>query len=780
LQQDLAQVLGPTCAPAFGSAARAAAIGFMMLNMFHGTLQPLAGASRTLMQLAEDGLLPRLFALRSRLDVPWVATLLTALPATAFLLAGDPTWLIAAANLAYLIGIGLPSVAVWLLRRDAPHLARPYRAPRGTIHLGLLAAAVWGITRLLGFQQFGLPTVIVGLMLCYSGAGLYALLRLSDRRRAGLPGVGASLHLKLTGAMLLVMALDGAGYLLAVEHVDHEQLALIAALEDIFVAVALLTVSVGLVLPGMIAHAAEEVARGADRLATGTLADLVRAIQALGVGDLDAAHVRVDPVPVVVHTRDELGAMATSFNLMQDNVARAALALDGAREGLRRTRRELETSHATLQAGEERSRLALQAASMGTWDVDCVRNVSTWSIQMEALFALAPGTYGGTRAAFRALVHPDDLAAVEAETTAAKLEHRDSSTTYRTVWPDGSVHWLEEKFRPVYSTDGALIRIIGTSMDITERKQAEEALQHQALHDELTGLSNRTLLQDRLSQSILAAERGNTPVSLLLVDLDRFKEINDTFGHHYGDLLLRQIGPRLRDILRTSDTIARLGGDEFGILLPTADSSSAVAVARQLLRILEAPFELDGQWVEIGASIGIASYPEHGTNTATLLRRADVAMYVAKRGEGGVVVYSVDQDHHSAERLALGGELRTAIDNGELLLHFQPKLDMRAGALVGVEALVRWQHPQRGFLPPSEFIPLAEQTGLIHPLTRWVLEARCVNTRPGAHKAWTFRWQSTSRGVRSRIRNCQNWWPACSRGTRHRHVPWSSRSPRVV
>jgi diguanylate cyclase (GGDEF)-like protein/PAS domain S-box-containing protein len=731
LQEDLAQILGPTFAPVFGSTARAAAIGFMMLNMFHGTLQPLAGASRTLMQLAEDGLLPRLLALRSRADVPWVATLLTAGPAIAFLLAGDPTWLIAAANLAYLVGIGLPSVAVWLLRRDAPHLLRPYRAPRGTIQLGLVAAGTWGVSCLLGFQQFGLPTVILGLMLCYSGAGLYAVRRLSDRRRAGLPGVTASLHLKLTGAMLLVMVLDGAGYLLAVDHVDHEQAALVAALEDIFVAVALLTVSVGLVLPGMIAHAAEEVARAADHLATGTLADLVRAIQALGVGDLDAAHARADVVPVVVHTGDELGAMAVSFNIMQDNVASAALALDGAREGLREARTDLEASHTSLRASEERNRLALQAARMGTWDWDVLNDLHVWSAEVEGLFGLAPGTFDGTYAAFRGAVHPDDWPTLEIEEQAAQVERRDSLTTYRTVRPDGSVRWMESRGRALYAPDGALVRVTGTCMDVTERIEAEEALRHQALHDKLTDLPNRTLLQDRVSQEILASHRHGTPLTLLLVDLDRFKEINDTFGHHYGDMLLQQIGPRLRGVLRAADTVARLGGDEFGVLLPASDADSAVTVAQKLLQQLEAPFEIDGQWVEIGASIGIASYPSHGSDTPTLLRLADVAMYVAKRGDRGIVVYAAEHDHYSAGRLALGGELRRAIEKNELLLHFQPKVDLRDGTLAGVEALVRWQHPVRGFLPPGEFITLAEETGLITPLTRWVLEVALKQ-----HQAW--------------------------------------------
>jgi signal transduction histidine kinase/amino acid transporter/CheY-like chemotaxis protein len=333
LESNLIDGLGPTFAPLLGAGAKGAAIWLMMLNMFHGTLQPLAGASRTLSQLSEDGLLPRSWAKRSARDVPWVATLLTAAVSIAFLQAGDPTWLIAAANLCYLIGIGMPSVAVWLLRRNEPDRDRPFRAPRGLVTLGLAAAISWLITTILGFEQFGLPTVIASLGFAYAGAALYAWRVVADRRRRGLPGLHTSLHIKLTGAMITVMAFDGAGYLLAVSSA-HAERALKTGLEDIFVVVALLTITVGLVLPGAISQAVGEVARGAERLASGTLSDLTRAMQALARGDLSRAHARKDVVELTVRTHDELGTMARTFNAMQTEVKRAATALDGAREGL--------------------------------------------------------------------------------------------------------------------------------------------------------------------------------------------------------------------------------------------------------------------------------------------------------------------------------------------------------------------------------------------------------------------------------------------------------------
>jgi diguanylate cyclase (GGDEF)-like protein/PAS domain S-box-containing protein len=282
----------------------------------------------------------------------------------------------------------------------------------------------------------------------------------------------------------------------------------------------------------------------------------------------------------------------------------------------------------------------------------------------------------------------------------------------------------------------AATRFVVSVRDITERKQAQAALEHQAVHDALTGLPNRVLLHDRLSQAILSARRDAKPLALLVMDLDRFKDVNDTLGHHHGDLLLREVGARIRAVLRESDTAARLGGDEFAVLLPRADADEAELAARRLLEALTVPFSIDGHPVDIGASVGVALFPEHGDDPGTLLRRADVAMYVAKRGQTELSVYSPEHDQHSPDRLTLVAELRAAIEQDQLELFYQPKADLLTGRVTSVEALVRWRHPQRGLLPPDQFIPFAEQSGQVRALSRWVLNAALRQARA---------WQSMQR-----------------------------------
>jgi diguanylate cyclase (GGDEF)-like protein/PAS domain S-box-containing protein len=265
---------------------------------------------------------------------------------------------------------------------------------------------------------------------------------------------------------------------------------------------------------------------------------------------------------------------------------------------------------------------------------------------------------------------------------------------------------------------------IATLRDISERKAHTDALEYQALHDALTGLPNRSLFGDRLRQALLAARRNQKMFGVLLLDLDRFKDVNDALGHDRGDSLLQEVTARLRGVLRATDTIARLGGDEFAVLTTDAKHpDDVVASAKKILASLEGPFSIADQLVETSASIGIAMYPVHGDDPSTLLRRADVAMYVAKRSGGGHAVYAPEQEAQTLRRSGLAGELRRSIPQGELVLHYQPQVTLKTGAIHSLEALVRWNHPREGLMPPDRFIPMAEETGIIHPLTSWVIDA---------------------------------------------------------
>jgi diguanylate cyclase (GGDEF)-like protein len=253
--------------------------------------------------------------------------------------------------------------------------------------------------------------------------------------------------------------------------------------------------------------------------------------------------------------------------------------------------------------------------------------------------------------------------------------------------------------------------------------RASRRLRHQATHDALTGLSNRTELYELGERALAGARRDGELAALLLIDLDRFKEVNDTMGHEQGDRLLVEVAARLRGLLRSSDILARLGGDEFAVLAALPHRGALGEVATRLHAALARPFDVGGVAIELGASIGIAVQPDHGDDVSTLLRHADVAMYEGKRSATSIETYQPERDPYSAERLALLGELRRALDKDELVLHFQPKVALESGETIGVEALVRWQHPARGLLGPGDFLSLAERTGLIADITRWVLDA---------------------------------------------------------
>ncbi len=247
--------------------------------------------------------------------------------------------------------------------------------------------------------------------------------------------------------------------------------------------------------------------------------------------------------------------------------------------------------------------------------------------------------------------------------------------------------------------------------------------EHQALHDSLTGLPNRKMILAELASRLDEARRLDTNVAFCLLDLDRFKEVNDTLGHQVGDRLLAVVAQRIEGALRPNDIVARLGGDEFAILLdPVRNSDAAVEVAHRVRQALTRPFHVEGMLFELEASVGVAVYPVHGQDVDPIVRRADVAMYLAKEERTGVEIYVADRDRNSASRLALLGGLRHALQNGELRVHYQPKVSLSSGNVVGVEALVRWHHPQRGLVMPDEFIPMAEHSGLMAPLTEHVID----------------------------------------------------------
>ena len=365
-------------------------------------------------------------------------------------------------------------------------------------------------------------------------------------------------------------------------------------------------------------------------------------------------------------------------------------------------------------------------AKVGIWEWDVADNQVRWSDELYRIFGLTPQVFPGTFEGYMALVHADDRSMVQAavERSLRSLEPFDFA--HRTVLVDGTTRWLQCRGR-VRAVDGRPVQMTGACQDVTAQREAAEALSKLALHDPLTGLPNRSLFMDRLGQALRRLDRSDRVLAVLFVDLDRFKAINDRFGHAAGDEMLTGVAARLREVLRPHDTVARLGGDEFVVLCDDLDDDrAALRVAERVLGALDRPVACGDQEVVCSASIGISLTRRSDVTPDALLRDADMAMYRAKEtGRHRIEVFDNTARLRTQARIQTAEELRKAVEANQLRVVYQPIVHLGEATPAGVEALVRWQHPRRGLLTPAEFIQLAEDTGLVVPLGAWVLRQAC-------------------------------------------------------
>lgn len=418
----------------------------------------------------------------------------------------------------------------------------------------------------------------------------------------------------------------------------------------------------------------------------------------------------------------EFGELARAFNSM-------SLSLKSDQDKLLREMADRRRAEAALRASEERYALAELGANDGLWDWDLGAQKIYFSPRWRSMLGYAGQVLGSTPDDWFNLVHADDLPALQGRLAAhlsGEAEH--FSAEHRVLHKDGTYRWVLTRGIAVRDAAGKAVRMAGSQTDVTDRKQAEQQLFHDAFHDVLTELPNRALFVNRLQHAFSAAPRHKDgSFAVLFLDLDRFKFINDSYGHAVGDQLLRAFAARLAESLRPGDTVARFGGDEFAILLSqVADVSDAVLVAERVLEGLRRPFLVDQQALYASASVGIALAAQTHDGPDQLLRDADLALYQAKaNGKARYEVFDAFMRSRTLDQLHLETDLRGALERGELRVYYQPIFDLHQNAITGFEALLRWQHPQRGLIAPDDFIPIAEECGLIGRIGEWVLREAC-------------------------------------------------------
>lgn len=409
-----------------------------------------------------------------------------------------------------------------------------------------------------------------------------------------------------------------------------------------------------------------------------------------------------------------------------------------------RVRYMLRASTAISEVQENQRRLsnAQRIGEMGDWEWDLRSQRLRASDQATRIFGHDTGAAVLAPDVFFAGVHPEDAEGLKQACDAAVAAGRGFAIDHRILLPGGGLRHIHQQVEVIeLDPEGRALRLAGAVHDISRRKDAEEQIRRLAYFDPLTNLPNRLLFVEQLGKAMARAERQQTRVSVMFIDLDNFKRVNDTLGHNAGDELLRQVSARLSGLLRAHDSvmrvssdgwdqptsIARLGGDEFIVqLTDMARLDDVATIARRLVDALNQPVTIGGTEVFVGGSVGVAMYPEDGKDIDTLLMNADTAMYRAKAaGRGGFQFYHRSMNDRALERLQMEMSLRRALERDEFLLHYQPRIDVVSGKIVGAEALIRWQHPERGLLPPAEFIPLVEDAGLVIPIGEWAIRTVC-------------------------------------------------------